>query len=166
VNPSFLSDDWNFKSSAFRIPVNNFLIYNLSDKLTFIGGVAVFPDFKNVILPIGGFIYKPNEKIILNITSENPSIAYCLNDKITFFAEAQTPVANEFEVEHNGSDGVVLIYNDIRLGAGVQYKFNKNISASVAVGAAFDRYLRYRDIDGKLSIKNGIYNTFTLDVQM
>jgi hypothetical protein len=148
------------------MPVNSFLIYAPSEKLTIIGGIAVFPDFKEKVFPIFGFVYKPNEKIIFNITSENPSIAYSPNEKITFFGEIRTPLGGEFEVTRQNRGGVVLMYNDTRIGAGAEYNFNKSVSASVSLGGTFGRYFKYRDEDGKVSMKNGLYSKFSIDVIM
>ncbi|MFA6281777.1 MAG: DUF6268 family outer membrane beta-barrel protein [Candidatus Omnitrophota bacterium] len=164
AEPSFYSDNWNFKPSSFRMPFNNFFIYTYSDKLTFIGGVAVFPDFKEKVFPIFGFIYKPNEKLIFNITSENPSIAYSPNKKWTFFGEIRTPLGSEYEVKRQNRDGVVLMYNDTRIGVGTAYNFNKSVSANLSVGGAFGRYFKYRDEDGKVSMNNGLYSKFSIDV--
>lgn len=164
VSPSFYSDDWNFHTSSFRIPFNSYLIYTPSDKLVFVCGVAVFPDYKEKIFPIFGFVYKPNEKLVFNITSENPTIAYSPNKKLTLFAEIRTPVTSEFEVKRQNRDNIVLMYNDTRLGMGADYKINKSISASLSLGGAFGRYFKYRDEDGKLSIKNGLYSELAIDV--
>ena len=166
VEPSFYTDDWGLHTSAFRMPVNSFVIYNPNDKLTLICGLAVFPDFKEKIFPIFGFVYKPNEKIIFNITSENPSIAYSPNEKFTFFGEIRTPLGSEFEVKRQGRDGVVLMYNDTRLGVGTVYNFNKSVSFSVSLGGTFGRYFQYRDEDGKVSLKNGLYSKFSIDAQI
>lgn len=166
VSPSFYSDDWHFETSSFRLPVNGYLIYRPDEKLIVVAGIAFFPDFKDKFFPVIGFVYKPNEKTIFNFTSENPSIAYSPNDRITIFAEAELPLGAEFEVDHDGMQNVVLIYNDMRLGGGVKYKINKFISASISAGGVLDRYIRYRDIDGKLSIKNGMYAEFAIDMQI
>jgi hypothetical protein len=148
------------------MPVNSFLIYNPSEKLTIIGGVAVFPDFKEKVFPIFGFVYKPNEKIVFNITSENPSISYSPNEKITFFGEMRTPLGGEFEVTRQNRGGVVLMYNDTRMGVGAEYNFNKSISVCASLGGAFGRYFKYRDEDGKVSMKNRLYSKFSIDVIM
>jgi hypothetical protein len=51
-------------------------------------------------------------------------------------------------------------------GGGVKYKANKFIRASLLVGGAFNRYIKYRDEDGKVSIDNGLYTEFRVDVEI
>lgn len=164
VNPSFYSDDWNFRSSAFRIPSDTYLIYTASDRLTLIAGVAVAPDFKNAVLPIIGCIYKPNDKWALEMTSDASNITYSLNNKVSLFFEMSSPIGSEYEVKRGERRGVVLDYNEMLAGAGVKYKANKFTQVSLLFGGAFNRYIRYRDEDGKVSIKNGLYTEFRLDI--
>jgi len=166
VSPSMYRDDWRFVTSSFRMPVETFLIYKPDDKWVFIGGIAFFPDFKDKFFPAVGFVYKPNEKWIFNITTDDPSIAYSPNDKFTIFAQMELPLGAEFEVKNGDSENMVLIYNDTRIGLGVGYKINKFVSVSVAGGGVFDRYIRYRDVDGKLSMQNGGYVKFSVDVKI
>jgi len=67
VEPSFYSDSWNFPASSFRIPSYYLLIYQPNPKWTFLYGAAVYPDFVDSVLPVLGFIYKPNDKLTFNI---------------------------------------------------------------------------------------------------
>ncbi len=162
VNPSFYADAWDFHSSSFRIPTQTLLIYQPDSRWTFIGGVAVYPDFKNIVLPIVGFIYKPNDRLVFNIIPRRPNISYSLNDRITLFAEGGTALNSEFEVNKDNLKNVILEYNENRLGAGVKYKFNKFIWSSVSCGAAFNRYLKYKDSLGKVVIKDAAYVEFRI----
>ncbi|MDD5255716.1 MAG: hypothetical protein PHR11_06675, partial [Candidatus Omnitrophica bacterium] len=63
ITPSFYGDDWDYGSSAFRIPVRAFLIHLPNERLTLLAGVAVYPDYENEVMPILGFIYKPNDRL-------------------------------------------------------------------------------------------------------
>jgi hypothetical protein len=166
INPSFYTDNYSFRTSAFRLPSDIFLIYKPKEQLTFIAGVAVCPDFKNSILPIGGCIYKPNDKWALEMTSDASNVTYSLNNKIDLFFEMDNPIGSEFEVTRSGRQGVVLEYNEMLAGGGVKYKANKFIRASLLVGGAFNRYIKYRDEDGKVSIDNGLYTEFRVDVEI
>ncbi len=166
INPSFYSDGWNARTSAFRMPTDIFLIYNPKEQLTFIGGVAVCPDFKNVVLPIVGCIYKPNDKWAFEMTSDASNITYSANNKVDLFFEMTSPIGSEFEVKRGQRQGVVLEYNEMLAGGGIKYKANKFVQASLAVGGAFNRYIKYRDEGGKVSIENGLYTEFRVDVQI
>jgi len=164
INPSFYSDGWNAKSSAFRMPTDIFVIYNHNDRLTLIGGVAVCPDFKKAVLPVIGCIYKPNDTWAIEMTSDASRISYSVHKKVDIFLEMTTPVGSEFEVTRDQRQGVVLEYNEMLAGAGIKYTANKFVQASLAVGGAFNRYIKYRDEDGKLSIKNGLYTECRVDI--
>jgi len=164
--PSFYSDNWSINPSSFRIPQRYFLIYQANQKLVFICGVGVFPDFDDVVEPILGFIYQPNDRLTFNITPSKPEITYDLNDKLTLLLEADMS-SNEFEVDKDNLKNVVLEYNEMHLGTGFKYQVNKNIQSSVSGGYIFNRSIKYRDDDlGKLSIKDGLYTEFRVDISI
>lgn len=165
VFPSFWTGNWSFDSSSFRIPFRSFLIYQPNDKWTYIFGVAVYPEFQNVAVPMIGFIYKPNDKLSFNIVPDRPNITYMLNDKFGVFGEFDTSF-DEYEVKRNDSEHVVLRYREKHLGAGVQYQLNKFIQASLSVGGMFGRVLKYADDEGKVAIKNGLYTEFRINIQI
>jgi len=166
LSPSFYTDDWDFDASAFRIPSRYFFIWQPKDNLTFIAGVAVYPDYDTSALPIAGFIYKPSEKWLFNIVPKRPSISYKLNDKTTVFTEGGGAINSEFEVTRGNQKNVVLKYKETRLGAGVKYKFNSYIKASVQGGEVFGRTLKYLDGAGKVNIKQGAYAELRVIISM
>ncbi|MBU1923640.1 MAG: hypothetical protein KJ710_05230, partial [Candidatus Omnitrophica bacterium] len=164
--PSFYTDNWNFNSSSFRIPQRYFLIYQPDEKWTFVCGVGIFPDFKDVVIPILGFIYKPNAKLTFNIVPSKPEITYDLNDKLTLLFEAEIS-GEEFEVSKDNLKNVVLEYNEMHLGTGVKYQVNRYIKSSISAGCVFNRSIKYRDNDfGKVGIKNGLYTELRLDISI
>lgn len=163
--PSFYTDDWDFEASALRLPSRFFIIRWPNTKWTFLAGLAIYPDFENEILPILGFIYKPNDKLTFEITPQRPNISYLVNDKVLLFAEAAGALNSEFEVSRGGSENVVLKYKQMHLGAGAKLKLNKFIQSSVTAGAVFNRSLKYRDNQGKVNIKDGLYTEFRLEIE-
>lgn len=166
MSPSFYGDDWSFRSSGFRLPSRAYLIHQPTDKWTFLAGVAFYPDFENEVLPILGFIYKPNDKLTFKITPKRPNINYILNDKITLFAEGGSTFG-EFEVNKDNLKNVVLRYRETHLGAGIKYKVNKFIESSLSCGGIFGRSLKYRDDSlGKVDIKNGVYTELRLEIKI
>lgn len=156
VSPSFYSDDWDFPASSFRILSRAFLVYQPNPKWTFLAGVAVYPEYEYNVLPILGFIYKPNDKLSFNITPERPNISYSFNDKITLFTEAGTSF-EEFEVAKDNLKNAVLRYRETYVACGIKYKINKFIQSSLSAGEVFNRYLQYKDSLGKVDIKDGVY---------
>jgi hypothetical protein len=166
IYPSFFGDDWDFPASSFRIPSRAYLIYMPNPRWTFIGGVTVYPEFENEVLPILGFMYKPNERLTFNIIPKRPNISYLLNDKITLFAEGGSSLNSEFEVDKDDLKNVVLRYKETHLGAGIKYKLNKFIQGSLSAGGVFNRYVKYRDGQGKVDIKDGLYSDFRLEINI
>lgn len=164
INPSFVADGWDLHSKSFRIPFQNLLIYQPNEKWTFVGGLAVFPQYENMFWPVFGFIYKPNDKLSFNIVPKNSGIYYALNDKVTLFGEGDISF-DEYAVSKDNRNAV-LQYKEVNLGAGVKYKFNKYIESSFSVGGVFNRYLKYRDSLGKVNIKDGVYTQFRLDIKI
>ncbi len=148
-----------------RFQPNSFLIYQPDDKWTYILGIAVYPDFQYEFLPVLGLIYKINGKLTFNLVPERPNITYTLNDKLDMFTEFDA-ACNEFEVTRNNSRNVVLTYKERHLGAGLRYKFNKFVQSSVSAGGIFGRSLKYRDNEGKITIKNGLYTEFRIEIQI
>lgn len=164
ISPAFYADDWDFPSSSFRIPSRYFLIYQPDAKWTFLYGVAVYPDFENEVLPIIGFIYKPNDKLAFNIVPKRPNITYFINDRMSLFAEGGTSLNSEFEVTRDNTKNVVLRYKEARLGGGIKFKFNQYIQSSISAGGLFNRSLKYRDGQGKVNIKDGLYTEFRVEI--
>lgn len=165
ISPSFYGDDWDFKASAFRIPSRYFLIYQPHHQWTFLCGLAVYPEFEYDILPILGFIYKPNDKLVLNIAPERPNITYVLSDRFSLFAEGGSSLNKEFEVTRDNLKNIVLKYREIHLGGGIKFKLNHYIQTSVSAGGMFNRYLEYKDSQGKVNMKNGLYTEFRIEIR-
>jgi len=164
--PSFYTDNWNFCSSAFRIPNRYMVIHQPNDLWTFVLGIAVFPDFVDEVAPILGFIYKPNDRLLFNIIPMTPSISYKLNDKLTVFCEGGSS-SGEYEVTRDQYKNVRLEYKEFHLGSGLKYKINKYVNSSVAVGGMFNRQLRYDpDSLGKVNIGNGFYSEFRVEMKL
>jgi hypothetical protein len=166
ISPSFYDDDWDFESSNFRIPMRCFLIHKPNAQWTLIGGVAVYPDFQNEVLPILGFIYQPNDRLIFNIVPKRPNISYLINDRFTLFAEGGSSLNSEFEVTKDNLENVVLRYKQMRLGSGLKFKINEIIQSSISAGAVFNRTLKYRDSLGKVNLKDGFYTEFRLEMDL
>jgi len=165
VYPSMETGNWNFRSSAFRIPSQYALIYQPNEKLTLVAGIGVFPDYLDPVWGAVGFIYKPNDKWTFNIIPERGTITYALSEKLSLFAEGDI-IRSEFEVDKDERKGVILEYNENRLGTGMQYQPNKNIQTSLSVGGAFGRNFRYDDSLGKVNIKNGFYSEFRIQINI
>ncbi len=164
VEPSFYSDSWDFPASSFRIPSYYYAIYQPDPKWTFLCGVAVFPGTQDPVLPVLGFIYKPDNRLVFNIVPRRPNITYALTDKISIFGEGSFAVNNEYEVKFDDIRTAVLRYYETYLGGGIGYKPNKFIQASLSLGGNFRRRLTYDDSLGKVNIKDGLYTQFMVTI--
>ena len=165
ISPAFYADDWDFPASSFRLLSRFIFLYVPNPKWTFVAGVAVYPDFEQEALPILGFIYKPTDKLTFNIVPKRPNITYLLNDKVLLLAEGGGSLNSEFETTRNDSKNVVLHYKEMHLGAGVRLKINKLIQSSLTAGAVFNRSLKYRDTQGKVNIKEGLYTELRTEIK-
>ncbi|MFA5725808.1 MAG: DUF6268 family outer membrane beta-barrel protein [Candidatus Omnitrophota bacterium] len=162
--PSFYGDDWNFRSESFHFLQRYFMIYQPTEKLTFVYGVQYSPGFKPAVSPIVGFIYRPNDRLTFNILPDNPEISYALNKKWTVFAEGNW-TSDEYKVTQDDLKNTVLNYNEVRAGAGLRCAINKNIESSFSLGGVFNRSIEYRqDSLGKVALNNGFYTEFRLDI--
>jgi hypothetical protein len=140
-------------------------VYKPTETWTYLAGIALCPDFQNTVYPILGLIYKPNDKLTFNIVPQRPNISYLLNEKVTLFAEGGNSFA-EFEVTKDNLENVVLQYKEMRMGAGLRYKLNKAVEASLSAGGAFNRSFKYRDSLGKVNLKDSYYTEFRLVARM
>jgi len=166
IFPSFYGDDWNFDTSDFRLPFRYLLIRQQNEFWTFIAGVAVYPGFETEVLPVLGFIYQPNEKLLFNIVPKRPGISYALNDRITLLAEGGSYFNNEYEVKKDGQEGVIVRLKETRLAAGVIIKLNELMRASLTAGDTFGRSIKYRDSLGKINLKDSPFVELRLTTRL
>lgn len=160
-SPSFYGDSWDFVPSQLRLASRYYAVYEPSNKLTMVAGCGFFPRYENKFFPIVGAIYKPNDKLTFNLTSDNPSISYSVNNKIILYVEGDIDI-EEFVVSKNASTKATLRYGESHAGCGIKYNVNKCLKATLSSGGEFTRTLRYRETDGKVTLKNGIYGQFGL----
>ena len=162
IAPSFFSDNWNFRSASFSLIQRYFLIYQPNEKWVFVCGAEYSLRFREPVSPILGFIYKPNDRLTFSIIPESPEISYLLSDKLAVFIQGSS-TSNEYRVTKDNLKNVVLNYNEMHLGAGIRYKWNKHITGSFSAGGMFNRSIEYRqDNLGKVVVEDGFYTEFRL----
>ncbi len=166
ANPSFYSDTWDFSVASFRLPLRTVFIYQPNNQLTLLSGLAFYPDFENKFYPIVGFIYKPNDRLTFNITTENPNITYALNNKTDLFLEGNAYLDEEFNTTRDRVKDVVLEYREITFGGGISHKFNSRVTASFSVGDAIDRVIKYKNSPDVIKIRDGAYFEFKFDIKI
>jgi hypothetical protein len=166
VFPSMNTDGWSeTSSSAFRMPFRSYLIYKRDENFIVFGGLSVRPGYAfSTVLPIVGFIYKPSEELEFKFASDNPTATYKFNEKTSAFLEANL-VNEEYEVEHEGRQGRVLLYRELGLGTGLEHKFTDHLKGLVSIGTVFGRLFEYEDEEGEIEPEAGMYvkGRFTVD---
>ena len=157
VFAAMYTEGWSKNStSAFRMPFRTYLIYKRDENFIVIAGLSIKPNYDTVVLPIVGFIYKPNDEWTFNIASENPNITYKVSDKTRLLWEGDI-INDEYEVTRNGENGRVLFYRELSTGVGVEHDFTSSLSGLVSIGTVFSRQLKYEDDNGKIIPDAGMY---------
>lgn len=161
IFPTLNTDSWDWKSGAFRIPFRSYLIFKESDDLILVGGVSVRPEYEREVIPLIGLIYRPNDRLSFNFASDDPNISYQLNDATLLRWELQYAF-DEYEVTRGAQEGVVLQYQEISSGFGIEHQFNETFKGTVSAGGVFNRRLEYKDDVGKVAPETGFYTSARL----
>lgn len=168
ILPTFNTDSWDWpigslreKSGVFRIPFRGYLIFKESDDFILVGGVTVRPEYEREVLPVIGLIYRPNDRLSFNFASDDPNISYKLNDATLLRWELQYAL-DEYEVTRGAQEGVVLQYQEIASGFGIDHQFSETFKGTVSAGGVFNRRLEYKDDVGKVAPETGFYTSARL----
>lgn len=161
IFPTLNTDGWDWESGAFRIPFRGYLIFRESDDLIFVGGVTVRPEYEREVIPLIGLIYRPNDRLSFNFASDDPNISYKLNDATLLRWEFQYAF-DEYEVTRGAQEGVVLQYQEISSGFGIEHQLNETFQGAVSAGGVFNRRLEYKDDVGKVAPETGFYTSLQL----
>lgn len=161
IFPTLNTDRWDWSSGAFRVPFRGYLILKESDDLIVIGGVSVRPEYEREVLPVVGLIYRPNDRLSFNFASDDPHISYKLSDATLLRWEFQYAF-DEYEVTRGAQEGVVLRYQEISSGFGIEHRFNEAFKGIVSAGGVFNRRLEYKDDVGKVAPDAGFYTSAQL----
>jgi hypothetical protein len=165
ASPSYYGDNWTMYSTRFRMPSRYFAIYQPNEKWLFVAGLAVFPDESSLLLPIAGFAYTPNEKWAFNFIPKRPNITYNVNKRLHLYLEGEM-TDDEYVVTKDERKHTVLNYQEMHVGTGLEYDFNKYITCALTAGYMFNRRLQYRDSLGKVSIDSCPYTEFRVEMQI
>ncbi len=156
ILPTFNTDSWDWQSGAFRIPFRSYLIFKESDDFILVGGVTVRPEYEREVIPLFGLIYRPNDRLSFNLASDDPNISYKLTDRTLLRWEFQYAF-DEYEVTRGAQEGVVLQYQEIASGFGIEHQFNDVFKGLLSTGVVLNRQLKYKDDVGKVAPDAGLY---------
>ena len=161
ILPTLNTDNWDWQPGAFRIPFRSYLIFKESDDFILVGGVTVRPEYEREVIPLFGLIYRPNDRLSFNLASDDPNISYKLTDATLLRWELQYAF-DEYEVTRGAQEGVVLQYQEISSGFGIEHQFNETFKGTVSAGGVFNRQLEYKDDVGKVAPEAGFYTSARL----
>jgi hypothetical protein len=133
----------------FNVPFILGGTYIYSPELQFVLGIGVNIQQNYPVLPGGGVRWKIAPKWVLNAVLPTPHLEYQVTDNVTAFVGADIK-ANTFRVDDRfgdshgdtGLNSAWVSYEEIRAGAGVDWKLSSNITLRVEGG-----YSAYHDFD-------------------
>jgi opacity protein-like surface antigen len=134
---------------SFNIPFVLGGTYIYSPDLQFVLGIGVNVQSHYPVLPGGGIRWNLGAGWLLNAVLPTPRLEYQLNRNVTLFAGADIK-ANTFRVDDHFGDShgdtslnsAWLTYEEIRAGAGVEWKVNSSLALTIEGG-----YVPYREFD-------------------
>ncbi len=137
--------DWD----SFNVPFLLGGTYIVSPEVQLVAGVGVNFQSSYPVLPGGGIRWKFAPDWTLNAVLPAPRLEFAPTRNLTFFAGADIK-AGTFRTDDRFGDShgdtsinsAWLSYEEVRTGAGVEFKFNSNVSLTVEGG-----YVPYRQFD-------------------
>lgn len=150
AQPGFYGTTFDhFDGEQFNVPFVLGGTYIYSPELQFVLGIGVNIQQNYPILPGGGIRWKFAPKWVLNAVLPTPRLEYQVTDKVTAFVGGDIK-ANTFRVDDHFGDShgdtalnsAWLSYEEIRAGAGVDWKLSSNLTLRVEGG-----YSAYHDFD-------------------
>ena len=150
MQPGFYGVDWDdFGRDTFNVPfiLGGTYIFNSGFQVVF--GIGVDAWRSNVILPGGGVRWKFATQWTLNAVVPTPRLEYEPNSNMVFFAGADIR-STSYRVEKNfgtlrgntALNHASITYNELRVGAGLDWKLSTAIKLSIEGG-----YIPYRNFD-------------------
>jgi hypothetical protein len=138
--------------------------YKWTPKLTLAMGVAVDPDRDVPVLPLAGLRWEICSNLTLSLMYPRSGLDYRVCPKLSVFAgfsgnftvyRAEDDLGNRIGMsQFNNGLGT---YRDFRVGAGVEYRMARGLSATVEGGYSFDRELDYQRIDQTVQFGDAPY---------
>jgi hypothetical protein len=134
------SDFKHVSSDAFRYQGRFEGIFNVSPNVQISAGVIYLDRVRNKIMPTGGVIWSPRDDLVLKLVFPNPKISKRLWNSGN--AEWWGYVQGDYGGGSWSIDGIGKTdYNDIRIGAGLEFETLTRIGGYVELGGSFGREL-------------------------
>jgi opacity protein-like surface antigen len=138
--------------------------WKFKPNLTFAFGFAFEPDSQAPVLPLTGIRWDIRTNLTLNLMWPRPALIYRVTDALDVFVGGGGNFA-VFRADQNMGDKIgqpafdngLGTYRDFHIGAGVEYRLLRGLSASVEGGYSVGREIDYTRIDQTVSFSNSPY---------
>ena len=167
LQPGFYSD-WDGSSDrAIRIMGHGAGVYDWTPTFQIVLGAAYLdrPDIE--LLPIAGFIWKPDPGVEYHLVFPTPKISWCIDseprsDVPNLTSNGCLPPANSSQfwfyiagelgggtwaIRHTDGTSDLMSYSDIRAFLGLENRTIVGLGSQVEVGYVFHRYIRLTSTD-------------------
>ncbi|GHT21226.1 hypothetical protein FACS189419_01790 [Planctomycetales bacterium] len=134
------SDYHKITSDAIRFSADIEGIVKLSDKMKLVAGVLYLGRERVRLLPTGGVIYQPNDDLEFRFLFPNPKVTKRLwkGQRADWFGYISADYCGmTWDIETIGATD----YNDIRLGAGIEFSTPQKVRGYFEFGGSFGREL-------------------------
>ena len=154
LHPGIYSDFVQITGSDFDMPVQIGGTYLWSKDFQIILGVQIDLKSSYPIIGVPGFRWQFADKWVLSAIPPKPQLQYQLTNNLTLYTGAEIldgtyHVNNSFGTNHghitpaaNNLNGQIVDFTEVRIGAGLTWKFTPNLTLDVSGG-----YMPYREFD-------------------
>ncbi len=144
-------------------------MWNYSPSLKFMFGILISPDSDLKVMPIGGLDWIINNQWDLRLMFPKPRLIYTPDEHWSFHAGSsfnkvifRTSDSLGTSIGLPQYNDAIASYIDIRIGAGVGYSFNKNLSVEADGGYSVKRKIDYTRIDERVDFDPAPYAGISL----
>lgn len=149
LRPGFYTEE-HIGSSSFDMPITLGRIFVLQQDRLFlvVGATGAGLRGEYPVLPIGGLIWKPSNRLAFYIVPPEPRVTYSVNKKLDVYAGAQL-VGSSFRTDRDRNilprklSNAQVDYTEYRAGLGIDYHCGETMSLNVGGGYAFQRRFNF-----------------------
>jgi hypothetical protein len=155
LHPGIYTDSTNITGNDFDMPLQIGGTYLWNKDFQLIFGLQIDPKSAFPILGLPGFRWQFADKWVLSAIPPKPQLQYLLNKSVTLYTGVELiggtyQLNNDFGNSHGHGNlpgtanfnGNVVDFAEVRVGAGVTWKFQPNMSLDFSGG-----YMPYRTLD-------------------
>jgi len=155
LHPGIYSDFVNVSGNDFDMPVQIGGTYLYSSDFQIIFGIQIDLKSNYPIIGLPGFRWQFADKWVLSAIPPKPQLQYEVNNSLTLYTGAEILAGtyhlnDAFGSNHGHGPGTtnaqfndnICDFTEVRVGAGLTWKFTPNLSLDVSGG-----YMPYRDFD-------------------